>query len=365
VSLSILHVSQPVDGGVARCIADLVADQIARGWRVTVACPDGGPLPPEVSSRGANHEVWPARRNPGPRSAAELVRLRGIIGGRSPDVVHLHSSKAGLAGRLLIRGRRPTLFQPHAWSFFAVDGPMRTAALKWERRAAAWADAIVCVSEAERAAGEEAGIRAAWQVVPNGIDLDAFAPATPGERAEARKRLGLGSAPLAVCVGRFSRQKGQDVIAEAWPKVVAAVPDAELVLVGSGPDEAALRQRARVVDDQGGVRAWLAAANVVVQPSRWEGLAYTVLEAMASARNVVATDVGGMREALGDDGVLVPTEDVKSLASVIAGQLLDPEACDARGRALRERVERLYDVRRATNEMAELYGDVLERRSSQ
>ena len=365
MSLSILHVSQPVDGGVARCIADLVADQVARGWRVTVACPDGGPLPPEALSLGANHDIWTARRNPGPRSAEELLRLRSIIGARSPDIVHLHSSKAGLAGRLVVRGRRPTIFQPHAWSFLAVDGPMRTAALAWERRAASWADAVVCVSEGERAAGADAGISATWRIVPNGIDLDAFPPPAAGERAEARARLGLDAAPLAVCVGRLSRQKGQDVLVDAWPEVVAAVPDAELVLVGSGPDEAALRPRARVVDDQGGVRAWLAAANVVVQPSRWEGLAYTVLEAMASGRNVVATDVGGMREALGEDAALVPAADAKSLAAAVAGQLLDPEAGDAAGRALRERVERRYDVRRATNEMAELYADVLEGRSSQ
>jgi len=307
------------------------------------------------------HHRWPARRGPGPGSVVETARFARIVRASAPDLVHLHSSKAGLAGRLALRGRRATIFQPHAWSFLAVEGALRKAALTWERRAARWADTVVCVSEGERLAGVEAGIEAVWRVVPNGIDLAAFPEA---DREGARRRLRLGGAPLAVCVGRLSRQKGQDVLVEAWREVEARVPGAELVLVGSGPDEAALRSRARLVGEAD-VRDWLAAANVVVQPSRWEGLAYTVLEAMAGARAVVATDVAGMREALGADAQLVPSEDRAGLAAELAKRLLDPDAADAEGRALRRRAEELYDVRRATQAMAELYEEVVGRRRSQ
>jgi glycosyltransferase involved in cell wall biosynthesis len=364
VGLSILHVSQPVDGGVARCVGDLVADQLARGWRVGVACPPGGPLPAFVRAAGAEHHRWPAKRDPGPRAAVETIRLARILRASSPDLVHLHSSKAGLSGRLALRRRRATVFQPHAWSFLAAGGVLRAGALAWERRAASWADAVVCVSEGERRIGDDAGLTATLRVVPNGIDLDAFRAAGPEERRDARERLGLGPAPLAVCVGRLSRQKGQDVLVDAWPEVASRVPGAELVLVGSGPDEAALRSRARIVVHSD-LRDWLAAANAVVQPSRWEGLAYTVLEAMATARAVVATDVAGMREALGEDAPLVQVEDRRGLAAAVAELLLAPDRADARGRALRERAERVYDVRRATQAMAALYADVLERRSSQ
>jgi glycosyltransferase involved in cell wall biosynthesis len=344
-------------------VGDLVADQLARGWRVGVACPPDGPLRASVRGAGAEHHRWPAGRDPGPRAAVETIRLARILRASSPDLVHLHSSKAGLAGRLALRRRRATVFQPHAWSFLAVGGALRAGALAWERRAASWADAVVCVSEGERRIGDDAGLTAALRVVPNGINLDAFRAAGPEERRDARERLGLGPAPLAVCVGRLSRQKGQDVLVDAWPEVASRVHGAELVLVGSGPDEAALRSRARVVTSD--LRDWLVAANAVVQPSRWEGLAYTVLEAMATARAVVATDVAGMREALGEDAPLVQVEDRVGLAAAVAELLLAPDHADARGRALRERAERLYDVRRATQAMADLYDDVLERRSSQ
>jgi glycosyltransferase involved in cell wall biosynthesis len=360
VSLSVLHVSQPVDGGVARCVADLVADQVARGWRVAVACPPGGPLLGRAMAAGAEHVLWPARRSPGPRVPGETRAVARIVDRFRPDLVHLHSSKAGLAGRLALRGRRPTVFQPHAWSFFAAGRPLRGAAVAWERASARWADAVVCVSEGERAAGERAGIRAEWRVVPNGIDLDVFRPASDADRLAAREELGVGPGPVAVCLGRICRQKGQDVLVEAWPAVTERVPDAQLVLVGGGAAEEAVRGAARLVGEQQDVRAWLAAADVVVQPSRWEGLAYVVLEAMASGRNVVATDVPGMRDALGDTGTIVPAEDPALLAEAVADRLLN----GAPGSGARERVEALHDVGSATAAMARVYEEVLESRAS-
>lgn len=355
MSLSVLHVSQPVDGGVARSVSDLVADQVGRGWRVAVASPEG-PLARRITEAGAEHLAWRAGRAPGPASMLEAVSLGRIVKRAAPDLVHLHSSKAGLAGRLAIRGRLPTLFQPHAWSFYALEGPLGRAALAWERLGARWATAIVCVSERERADGEAAGIRARWRVVPNGVDLDAF---TVEDREEARRLLGLDSSPLAVSVGRLSRQKGLDVLLAAWPEVERRVPGAQLVIVGSGPEEDELRRRAgsaRLLGARDDVRSWLAAADAVVVPSRWEGLAYVVLEAMAAGRSVVATDVAGMSEALGDTGLVVPSEDPAALAAALASALTRPNGTGARAR-----VERLYDVRRATQAMADLYAEVLRR----
>jgi glycosyltransferase involved in cell wall biosynthesis len=355
VSLTVLHVSQPVDGGVARSVSDLAADQVRRGWNVVVASPEG-PLADRVRKAGAEQVAWRAVRAPGPSSLLETARLRRIVERIDPSLVHLHSSKAGLAGRLAIRGRRPTLFQPHAWSFYALAGPLRRAALAWERLGARWATEIVCVSEGERADGESVGIRARWRVIPNGVDLSAF---SVEDREAARRRLGLDAGPLAVSIGRLSHQKGQDVLLDAWVEVPARVEGAQLVLVGTGPEEAALRSRAgtaRLVGARDDVSSWLAAADVVVVPSRWEGLAYVVLEALASGRTVVASDVAGMREALGDTGTVVPPEDPAALAEALARALARTD-----GSGTRERAERLFDVRRATGAMAELYEEIVRR----
>ena len=361
--LSVLHVTQPTDGGVSHVVLDLVADQVRRGLTVTVVSPGNDRFASSANDVGATHEGWAATRAPGISVPSETARLSRIVRDLRPGLVHLHSSKAGLAGRLAIRGRLPTVFQPHAWSFL-VGGSIGAAALRWERWGARYSHAIVCVSERECELGREAGIRGRFVVVPNGVDLVTFAEASEVERREARARLGLPACPLAVCIGRLSRQKGQDVLLEAWPSVVARVPEARLVLVGDGADREQLvatgREDVLLVGARNDIPEWLAAADVVVLPSRWEGMSLTMLEAMARGRSVVATDVAGAREALGaGGGHLVPVEEPRVLARALAERLLDPSLAAEEGRAGRRTAQRMHDVRRSSDAVAQLYGQLV------
>jgi glycosyltransferase involved in cell wall biosynthesis len=358
--LSILHVSQPTDGGVGRYVADLATDQVGRGWRVLVASPTYGDLAAETMDAGAGHLPWTAGRAPGPGSLLDATRLSRIVREARPDLVHLHSSKAGFAGRLALRGRLPTIFQPHAWSFEAVSGLVRPAAVAWERSATRWATVLLCVSEAERRRGEEHGIHANWRVIPNGVDPELWPAATAQERAEARTRVGLDDRPTVVCVGRLAPQKGQDLLLTAWPAVAKEVPGAQLALVGDGPDLKKLRAQAdRAVVFAGqreDVADWLAAADVVAFPSRWDGMSIGLLEAMARGRSVVATDVPGAAEAL--DAELVPPEDPAALAGAIAVRLSDPDRAAAEGRAFRTRVKRSFPLQKTRDGVAELYEEI-------
>ncbi|MFF4650104.1 glycosyltransferase [Streptomyces sp. NPDC001380] len=371
--MTILHVSQPVDGGVARVTVDLVRSQAAEGHRVAVACPPGGRLAEQAARAGARVLPWPARRAPGPSVPAEARRLGRIVDRARPDLLHLHSAKAGLAGRLAVRGRVPTVFQPHAWSFAAATGPVAAAAVRWERLGARWADAVLCVSERERGEGLAAGIRARrWEVVPNGVDLDRHTAAGEADRRLARRALGLDPlAPLAVCVGRLCRQKGQDLLLAAWPRVLGRVPDARLALVGDGPDRPALEARAALLPagapvlfagDVPDPRPWCAAADLVVLPSRWEGMALAPLEAMAAARPVLLTDVPGAAECLPAwelPGALVPPEDPPALADALASALGDRAGCARRGGPVRGHVAARHDVARTAAGVGALYRELL------
>jgi glycosyltransferase involved in cell wall biosynthesis len=343
--LSILHVAQPGEGGVARYVLDACLDQLARGWDVAVACPDGGRLAGELLDAGVPRLLWHAVRRPGPESLDEARRLRALAARVRPDVVHLHASKAGLAGRLDPRGlggrghRPPVLFQPHGWSWLAVEGAVRRASVSWERSAARRTDLFVCVGEAEEEAGRGRGVRGRYAVVHNGVDLRRFREAGGDARAAARRRLEVpAAAPLAVCVGRLTRQKGQDVLLSAWPAVRFRCPEARLALVGGGDQLPVLRAGeppgvcfTGEVDD---VRDWLAAADVVVLPSRWEGLSLAVLEALATGRPVVASDVPGLAEmVVPGAGARVPAEDPAALAAAVAARLTDPARAASEGRA--------------------------------
>jgi glycosyltransferase involved in cell wall biosynthesis len=307
---------------------------------------------------------WQATRSPGLQLVPETFRLGQILRMLRADIVHLHSSKAGLAGRLVIRGRSATVFQPNAWSFFAVTGLLRTLSIFWERLASRWTDAIICVSQGEKLAGTDAGIGSIIRVIPNAVDLEIFAPASAEDRSRARIRLGLLDVPYVVCIGRLSQQKGQDLLLDAWPAVKRAVPHAHLALVGTGPLEAELEARnlpdVELVGFREDISDWLAAANVVAFPSRWEGMSFAMLEAMASARSIVATEVPGVNELLRrGGGAAVPSEHRDALAAALIRRLRDPSATDAEGVAGRRTMQATHGLHQMCQSVADVYEAVL------
>jgi glycosyltransferase involved in cell wall biosynthesis len=355
--MRVLHVAQPTDGGVATYVVSACRDQVPRGWDVAVACPPDGALPAELDRLGVTRLAWQAGRAPGRSSLDEARRLAELVGRYRPDVVHLHASKAGLAGRLAVRRRLPTVFQPHAWSWHAVAGPVRRASIAWERFAARWTDLVVCVGAGEAEEGRAMGVRGRYTVVRNGVDLDRFRPAGDGARAAARAALGVAvDAPLAVCVGRVTRQKGQDILVPAWRRVRQDCPDAELTLVGDGDLVPALRSLdvpgVRFAGAMADVRPWLAAADVVVLPSRWEGLPFTAIEALASGRPVVASAVAGLTEVVTHTvGALVPPDDPERLAAAVAARLADRALARVEGAAA-ARLSASFDVAHTFDRLA-------------
>jgi len=363
--LHVLHVAQPSGGGVAEYVAEVAIDQAQRGWRVTVACPPHGTVRRRLEATGVGVHLHPWTAARGRACRRDVGVLRDLIAAAAPDVVHLHSSTAGLAGRLAVRGRIPTIFQPHAWSWQAVGSRPAAILRAGERFALRWTSALVCVGREEAEAGRRSGLGDRIRVIRSGVDLERFRPVGADERAATRARLGLpASAPVVVCVGRCTRQKGQDVLVAAWPQVRAACPDAVLVLVGDiqgdgvriGPAaDGGIRQWGAVED----VRPWYVAADVVAAPSRWEGLALTAIEAMACGRPVVASDVPGLREVLRAGslrfgvGALVPPEDPAALADALVSRLRDGAVRRDEEDAARRRATD-FDVRVTNDELASL-----------
>lgn len=359
--MHVLHVAQPTTAGVPSVVRLLARDQVTHGLRVSVASPQDGDLAGWVREAGADWHRWEAGRSPGPAVPVETWRLDRLVHALSPDLVHLHSAKAGLAGRLALRGRVRTLFQPHAWSFEAVTGPAARAATAWERVAVRWTDLLVCVSEDEAERGRQAGVRGATVVNPNGVDLDRWTVPTSQERSAARAGLGLGDGPLVVCVGRLARQKGQDVLLAALPRLRVAAPGVQVALVGDGPDRASLSGQPDVLlrGACADVRPWVRAADVVAVPSRWEaGVPLVALEAMASGRPVVLADVAGASAVRGVAEV-VPVDDPDALADALSLVLRDPARAADAGRHGRAHVERLHDQADTARRARDAYTAVL------
>ena len=288
----------------------------------------------------------------------ETHRLSRIIGRFAPDVLHLHAAKAGLCGRLAVRGRLPTLYQPHGWSFYAADGLVKHAAVKWERFATRWSANTICVSDDERLSGEAAGIRAPWTVIPNGVDTGHWRPPSPAERARARRALGVAQdATLAVAVARLHRAKGVDVLLQAWSELHLNSPRARLIVVGDGPEMSNLKRACPGSVTLAGAadpRLCLSAADVLVAPSRWEaGASLAVMEAMAQGLPVVATHVDGMAAIL-ERRYLAPVNDPKALACILEELLGDKHQCRVTGARNRELVHAERNLETCLERTAEL-----------
>ncbi len=216
------------------------------------------------------------------------------------------------------------------------------------------------------ARGEVQRVRTAYGVpaertglVPNGLDVAKWRPA---DRQAARSALGIpDDRPVVAWHGRVEIEtKGLDVLLDAWKQLCAARPHTRLLLllVGSGRDHDALQRRAaclpegavrwdgRWVRDRNLIRQYLSAADISVLSSRREGFPVAVIEAMACGLPVVATDVSGVTDALGDEpaGVVVPPEDAAALAKAL-GHLLDDEPLRRElGKRARQRAETEFSL---------------------
>ncbi len=346
--LRILHVVEATTGGVGRHVIDLATAMQRLGPAVTVACP---PVRDRARRDTAFVErlraahipvaILPLRSGIHPLADARgYARLVSLLRETRFDVVHSHSSKAGALGRLAARrcGVPASVYTPNAFAFLGASNPLtrwlyRTIERRLGRR---WTDALICVSPSERDLTLRQAIAPPERVVviENAIDARRFAPRL--DRAAAKTALGLDPARQTVgYVGRLVPQKGVDTLLQAAQQVLARRDDVQFALVGEGELETMAR---RLIEQQGwrdrviltGYRTdiprVLAAVELFVLPSRYEGLPYTLLEAMAAGRAVIAADIAGNRDLIrpGQTGLLVPPDDAPALAGAILDLLADP-----------------------------------------
>lgn len=197
--------------------------------------------------------------------------------------------------------------------------------------------------------------------IANGVDIEKFRPAATDQRIQLRADLQLHER-VVLYVGRLHPEKGVDILLDAWPAILCAVPDATLILVGTGPlfDELQRRgtSRTRFVGLSDPL-PYLQSADCFVLPSRSEGLPVALLEAMAAELACVATAIGGTVDVITDglDGWLVPPADVAALAAGVVRALTAPERIQV-SLAARARVVRDFSLHSTAAKLARLYRDL-------
>jgi len=387
--LHLVHILEATTGGTRRHLRDLALGLDPEAFRVDVIVslrrdPDAARDLALFRERGIGVHVVPMRRRIAPLAdAVALLRLVRLLRRLRPDIVHAHSSKAGFLGRLAARvaGVRAIVYTPHAFSFEDAGAPLRTRCYRLlERLAIPWTARLIAVSSRDAEEARQLGFPAARvDRIPNGIR-----EAEKGARTEApASRKPEGGVPTVLFLGRLCRQKGPDLLLAAIPEILRHVPEARFRIVGEGPwRDWAVRLAAREswgdrvsfghARDEADVAQEFAAATLLVLPSRWEGLPYTLLEALQAGVPVVAADVGGVRDvAVGLPGeraagcggepacaLLLPPHDPAALATGVSGLLRSPDMRARLAAAGRERVQ-AFGLARMIGQTAVVYQTVV------
>jgi glycosyltransferase involved in cell wall biosynthesis len=356
-------------GGAQGYVAAL-ARHLRERYDVTVGCAPGGPLLATLRADGVSVVEIPTLTRT-LNVVADLRTLAWLIAFMRRErfaIVHCHSTKAGLIGRVAARmaGVPGIVFTAHGWPFTSGwSAAVRVATTMAERVVARLTTTIVCVAEHVRTEAARLRIGRPGQlcVVHNGVDPGPWLAASHNATRDA-----AGGARV-IMVGRLQPPKDPCTLIKAW----ARIPEPHhLVLVGDGPlrsevaalvGDLGLAQRVTLLGARADVPEILAGGDVFALVTQWEGLPLAVIEAMMSGLPVVASDVGGVAEAVrdGQTGILVPAGDVDALAAALRSLLDDPQRRTRYGEAGRARALAHFTVIRMVDEIDRIYRSILDR----
>lgn len=348
-------------GGAQMHVLDLLTN-LPSGCRPILATGESGYLADEARDRGIQlHHIHHLRQPMSPiHDLLALGEIAALVKAESPDLIHAHTSKAGLLGRIAgwFTGT-PTLFTAHTWSFADGISPMqRRIAIPLERLAASMGGKVITVSLANEkmAARESITSKGNLATIWNGIpDLDL--------RAEP----GTHDIPTVVMVARFAPQKDQLTLLRALSGVQMPW---RLTFVGDGPTRRDVELEAQslsVVDrvqflgDRSDISELLAKADIFVLATKWEGLPLSILEAMRAGLPVISSDVGGCSEAVVDGvtGFLIPPSDVDQLRAKLQLLLSSKPLQKTLGEAGRERFHQEFRIESMMEKLLAVYHEAI------
>ena len=374
-------------GGGQEVVATLTRSLIAVDCIPVVVALRDGPLRADLERAGITVEVLRGRTQSLvalPAALAELRRVRrdfaAVVGRHRPEVIQTHLLRALDFLVLTLRAERGVRrvfwtfhnarldlradqLSGHVW----LLGPKRLAHRVLYFAAGRTVDGFIAVSDDVGAAVRRQFHPPPGRVVtiPNGVDTERYGQLI--DRAAVRERVGIpGDARVLIVVAKLMKQKGHEFLLRALPSLFERFPDLHVLLVGDGPlrsrltdDIAQLPGAARVhlAGNRRDVGDLLAASDLFVLPSLWEGLPMALLEAMATGLPAVVTDVSGSGQVVvdGESGLVVPPGDVERLCAAIGLMLDDPDRAKRMGIAGRRRVDRFFSARVQAARHAALY----------
>lgn len=377
--MHIAHVMEATIGGTRRHLVDVALEQRRRGDDVsllvsTLRDPGFEGDLQRLEGAGAHvHRISMVRPIRPARDLRHLRQIKAALRELRPDIVHTHSSKGGVLGRRasLSTGIGARVHTPHTFAFLfgALFGRAKRAVFRSiERSLASSTHRVIAVSSSEAATIEGSGVvdPSILRTVPNGIDPARVEGAAAADLASLGLDPGL---PVAAVIGLLYSAKGQDLALEAL--TAEGLEGLQVLFVGPGDqgplmelaEHLGVQRRVAFTGAREDVPAILAASDFLLLPSRWEGMPYVVLEAMAASRAVVATPVDGARDLIEDgvNGYLATSISSAALADAMGRAVLAGRGQrETLGRAGRARLEARYSVGAMVEQLDVVYQEALE-----
>lgn len=278
--------------------------------------------------------IVPMTRNINPKSDIKAIfKLRKLIKKIKPDVVYLHSSKAGAIGRLalLFNFKVKILYNAHGWYFNAqISDKKKKFFALIEKILAFKTDKIINISQSEydSALKYKISTENKMTIIENGIDFSKF-DNSDIYREETRQKYNINKDNIVIgVVGRLSEQKDPMISVQAFKRIKEKYPDTKLLMVGSGELEKDVMQYAKenkiekdviITGWVNCVEKYIPAFDIAILPSKWEGFGLVIIEYMACNKLIVASNVGGITNIINDgkNGFLIQSGDAKALVQKI------------------------------------------------
>ncbi|MGE5576559.1 MAG: glycosyltransferase family 4 protein [Syntrophothermus sp.] len=384
--IRLLYVIRPAAGGMREHLFNLVGGLDPSLYRITVACPPDEGMVSRLKKLGVQVRTFALKGELSPWSDWKATLfLRRLIQAEGIQLVHVHGFKASLVARIAAgsrrMGKRPKRNRPrvvytvHNFIFGeGGKGLKRRLYILLETFLAPRTDKIITVSRALEEDLSRLGVPSNKIVaIYNGIDTSRFSRArNPEVRTRKRSEMGLTSDHFVVgTIARLISSKGVGCLLEAASVVLDRIPGAVFVIVGDGPQRQELQNKAAGLGIGGAVRflgfredvpELLGAFDLFVLPSLSEGMAITLVEAMAAGRPVVASRTGGIVEVVedGKTGLLAPPGESGALAGAILRLHDDPGKAAEFVAAGQRRVEEKFTLEAMLRQTQEVYRSVLE-----
>ncbi|MDY6796180.1 MAG: glycosyltransferase family 4 protein [Actinomycetota bacterium] len=335
--------------GGERNLLDLTTAALKNLYHVGLVAPGKGRLTDRVEARGC--PVWDVAMPKIPNPVS-ILRIRKVLIKEGYDIVHAHGHLAGLYARLAALGLKGTrtVYTMNGIHYPNYANPLKKRAfILGEKLLRSFTDRYIVVCRNDLETGTRLGIIVPGRtaMIYNGIHLET--DIDPSRVTRLRELYDRGGG-VVLHVGRFNYQKAHYLLIKAIPEILESHPDVTFLLAGDGELLEGEKTRAaesgipstalRFLGHSNEVDTLMTACDFLVLPSLWEGFPYVILEAMRVGKPVVATDVGGVSEAVAhkENGLLVAPRDSEALAQAIVYLLDHPEEAVIMGRKGKESV---------------------------